>query len=102
MSWHAARSVERVIDRLSFATALVILVMTCAGGPTWSSQDAVLATYLERTAVSPLYGVVAGAFAYVPVGEPGFRLALLGALLGAVVVLGVIRAARALLPKDPI
>ena len=104
MSWHAACSVERTIDRLSFATALVILVMTCAGGPTWtgSSTAAVLATYLERTAVAPLYDVIAGVFAYLPVGEPGFRLALLGALLGAIVVLGVIRAARALLPKDPI
>lgn len=95
---------ERILDRVCFAASLVVLVATAAGGPTWtpSASDAVLATHLEHTAASPLYGIVAGVAAYVPVGEPGFRLALLGALLGALAILGVIRAARALLPKDPI
>jgi len=104
MSWHAARAVERIIDRVTLALALIVLVMGAAGGPTWTSAstEAVLATHLEHTAVSPLYGTVAGVAAYLPVGEPGFRLALLGAVLGAFTVLGVIRAARALLPKDPI
>jgi hypothetical protein len=100
MSWHAAAAVERIV----FAISLVLLLFTAAGGPGWTdaSSHAVLATYLERTATSPLYGVVSGVAAYLPVGEPGFRLAVLGALLGAVTLAGVIRAARALLPKDPI
>ncbi len=95
---------ERVIDRVVFALVAVVLVATCAGGPLWldASSNAVLATHLERTAASPLYHVLADVAAYVPVGEPGFRLAVLGAVLGAVLVLGVIRAARALLPKDPL
>jgi hypothetical protein len=104
MSWHPAPGVERNVDRISFAIALLVLVATSAGGPTWSASasEAVLATHLEHTAASPLYGVVAGVAAYLPVGEPGFRLGLLGAVLGAFAILGVIRAARALLPKDPI
>src|SRR5512139_1269461 len=104
MSWHAARAVERTIDRITFAIALVVLIAGAAGGPGWTdaSSEASLATHLEHTAASPLYGLIAGVFAYLPVGEAGFRLALLGALLGAVTIAGVIRAARALLPKDPV
>lgn len=104
MSWHAARAVDRFIDRLSFAIALIVLTFGASGGPGWTaaSTDAALATHLERTAVSPLYGVLSGVAAYLPVGEPGFRLAFLSAVLGAFAILGVIRAARALLPKDPI
>ncbi|MBA3502895.1 MAG: hypothetical protein H0T65_21210, partial [Deltaproteobacteria bacterium] len=95
---------ERIIDRLVLASSLIVLIFASAGGPGWtdSSTHAVLATHLERTAVSPLYGVISGVAAYVPVGEPGFRLAVLGAILGAFTIAGVIRAARALLPKDPI
>ena len=95
---------ERIIDRLALTLALIVLIITAASGPTWSeaSSEAVLATHLAHTAASPLYGLVSGVAAYFPVGEPGFRLALLGAVLGAFVILGVIRVARALLPKDPI
>lgn len=104
MSWHAAPAVERIIDRVILALALIVLITTAAGGPTWTdaSSVAILATHLEHTAAAPLYDLVAGAAAYLPVGEPGFRLGVLGAVLGAFVVLGVLRAARALLPKDPL
>jgi len=95
--------VERIIDRIVLALALIVLVIGAAGGPTWTgSSEAILATHLQHTAASPLYGLVAGVAAYFPVGEPGFRLGVLGAVLGAFTILGVIRAARALLPKDPI
>lgn len=87
-----------------FAVSLVLLVLGAAGGPGWDAAagHAVLAAHLERTASTPLYGVVAGAFALLPVGEIGFRLALLAALLGALTATGVVVAARALLPKDPV
>ena len=40
--------------------------------------------------------------AQLPVGEPGFRLGVLGAVLGALTLAGVVAAVRALLPKDPV
>jgi len=90
------------LDRGVFTIALVLLVLGAAGAG-WGegSSDAVLATQLERSAAAPLYGLVAGVAAYLPVGEPGFRLAVVNALLGAALLVGVLRAARALLPKDP-
>lgn len=95
---------ERIVDKIMFAGSLVVLVALAAGGPTWgaSASEAILATHLERAAAAPLYGVLADVAAYLPVGEPGFRLGLLGAVLGAVTIAGVIRAARAVLPKDPV
>ncbi len=86
-----------------FAVALVVLVVGTAGGPGWdqASGHAVLGTQLARTSAAPLYGVLAGAFAQLPLGEPGFRLGLLGAMLGALTLAGVVAAARGLLPKDP-
>ena len=87
-----------------FATALVAFVATATGGPGWdaASAHAVLAAHLERTAAAPLYGVLAAGAAHLPAGEVGFRVALLSALLGAVTLAGVVAAARAALPKDPI
>ena len=95
----------RIIEPIAFAISLVLLVLGAAGGPGWTatSGEAVIATQLEHTAASPLYHLVAGVAAYgLPVGEPGFRLAVLSALLGAIAIAGVIRAARALLPDHPI
>ncbi len=85
------------------AVSLVLLVVGAPGGPGWdrAADHAVLATYLERTAVAPLYDAIAGAFAHLPVGEVGFRLSLLAAVLGALTLAGVVAAVRALLPKDP-
>ena len=89
--------------RAVFLLALVLSIATAAGGPGWNdtSTHAVLATHLEHTAASPLYDLLANVAAYLPFGEPGFRLALLGALLGAIAVAGVLRAATELMPKDP-
>jgi len=83
---------------------LVALVVTATGGPTWgvSSARAVIATRLDHSAAAPLYDVLAGLFALLPAGEPGFRLSLFGALLGALTAAGVIAAARVLVPKDPL
>ncbi len=96
--------IQRLADRTVLALGLVILGFTVAGGPGWGAMagDAVLATSLERSAQSPLYHVLASAAAALPIGEPGFRLAALSAVLGALMLVGVMRAARALLPADPI
>src|SRR5688572_1268380 len=87
-----------------FGIALVVLILDATGGPGWGAGSAhvVLAARFEHVAASPLYDLLAGAFAAViPAGEPGFRLGLLGALLGACTLAGIVAASRALLPKDP-
>lgn len=85
------------------AVALVVLVVGAGGGPGWhlASGHAVLASQLARTSSSPLYGLLADLFAQLPFGEPGFRLGILGAMLGALTLAGVVAAARGILPKDP-
>ncbi len=88
-----------------FGIALVLLVLDAGGGAGWgtASVHVVLAARFEHLAASPLYDLLAGAFTtLVPAGEPGFRLGLLGALLGGCTLAGVVAAGRALLPKDPI
>ena len=84
-----------LLEPLAFGTALVVLVLGAAGGPAWKSAS-------NHAASAPLYDALAAAVAQLPVGEPGFRLAVLGAALGALTLTGVIAAARALLPKDPL
>ena len=85
------------------AVSLVLLVVGAAGGPGWdrAADRAVLAAYLARTAVAPLYDALTGVAAHLPVGEVGFRLSLLAAVLGALTLAGVVAAVRVLLPKDP-
>ncbi|MBA3452218.1 MAG: hypothetical protein H0T42_03855 [Deltaproteobacteria bacterium] len=87
-----------------FAASLVLLVVSASGGPGWdrAADRAVLAGYLARTASSPLYDALAGAAAHLPFGEVGFRLSVLGAVLGALTLAGVMAAVRALLPNDPL
>ncbi len=91
------------LELVVFSVALVVLVVGAGGGPGWdlASGHAVLGAQLERTARAPLYGLLADLAAQLPVGEPGFRLGVLGAILGAATLAGVIAAARAVLPKDP-
>ncbi len=86
-----------------FAVALVALVLGAATGPAWDAgaAHAVLAAHLERAASAPLYGLLAGAAAQLPLGEVATRLALLAAVLGAATLAGVVAAGRALLPRDP-
>ncbi|MEJ7596512.1 MAG: hypothetical protein WKG01_01275 [Kofleriaceae bacterium] len=91
------------LDRAVRVIALVILVQDAASGG-WldQSEHAVGAVALERAATAPLYGIVASVATLLPAGEPAFRLGVLNAALAALVLVGVLRAARALLPKDPI
>ena len=102
----ACRPMERKASHLElgvFGVALVVLTVGAGGGPGWdlASGHAVLAAQLTRTSSSPLYGLLADLFAQLPVGEPGFRLGILGAALGALTLAGVVAAARGILPKDP-
>lgn len=86
-----------------FVVGLVVLVFA-AGGSAWgtASDHAILADHLERSATTPLYDLIAGVAAYLPAGEPWFRLAVLNSVLGAALLVGVTRAAQAVLPKDPV
>ncbi|HSN27553.1 MAG TPA: hypothetical protein VLT45_14770, partial [Kofleriaceae bacterium] len=79
------------------------LVLDATGGPGWgiASARAVLAARMDHGAGAPLYDVLASIAALLPVGEVGFRTQLLGALLGALTAVGVLEAARVLVPKDP-
>src|SRR5262249_19588524 len=49
---------------------------------------------------SPLYDALAGAAAMLPVGEPGFRLAVLAALLSALTLVGIVGSVRALVRRE--
>ncbi|HEY5936405.1 MAG TPA: hypothetical protein VIU61_17260, partial [Kofleriaceae bacterium] len=90
------------LDRAVISIALIVLVSGTAGsGWEGASEHAVGAAQLDRAAIAPLYGIVASVATLLPAGEPAFRLAVLNAVLGAIVLVGVLRAARALLPKDP-
>jgi hypothetical protein len=86
-----------------FAVAFLVLIFSADNSAGWAptSTRAVLAVRLDHSAVSPLYDVVAGAATLLPLGEPAFRLQLLGALLGAFTVMGVVAVSRAWLPKEP-
>lgn len=89
---------SRVVAGLAF----VVFVALASGGPGWgaSSSHAILAVRLDHSAGAPLYDVIASVAALLPFGEPAFRIQLLGALLGALTLAGVIAAGRALLPKE--
>ena len=91
------------LELVVFTVALVVLVVEAGGGPGWdlAAGHAVLGAQLQRTAAAPLYGLLADLAAQLPFGEPGFRLGVLGAVLGAATLAGVVAAARALSPKDP-
>src|SRR3982750_2157000 len=91
-AWLARRA-----EWLVFAVALVGLAYGAEGGPGWlaTSGRAVVAVRLDRTAGSPLYDILAGGAAPLPLGGPGFRLGLLAALLGAFALAGLVAAARA-------
>jgi hypothetical protein len=85
-----------------FVLALVVFILGTGGGPGWgSSIHVVLATRLVHVATAPLYDVLASIASLVPAGEPGFRLGVLGALLGAATLAGVVAAVRALVPREP-
>ncbi|MEO8554987.1 MAG: hypothetical protein ABI678_33640, partial [Kofleriaceae bacterium] len=83
--------------------AFALLVADAGNGSGWAvtSTRAVLAARLDRTAAAPLYDMVAGVANLLPFGEPAFRLGLLGALLGACTLAGIVAATRALVPKSP-
>lgn len=90
--------------QLTFGLVLVVLVLDATGGPGWgiASARAVLAARMDHGAGAPLYDVLASVAALLPFGEVGFRTQLLGALLGALTCVGVLEAARVLVPKDPL
>ena len=87
----------------AFWVAFMVLVLDVGGGSGWAltSTRSVLAVRLDHSAGAPLYDVLAGVAALLPFGEPGFRLGLLGAALGALTIAGVVAVGRALLPKQP-
>jgi hypothetical protein len=90
------------IGILTFGLVLVALVIDAGGGAGWgvSSAQAVLGARMDHGAAAPLYDVLASVAALLPFGEPGFRIELLGALLGAATCAGVIACAQVLVPKD--
>ena len=91
------------LEMVVFAVATVALVLDTGGGPGWggSSIHTVLGSRLEHVATAPLYDVLASVASLLPAGEPGFRLGVLGALLGAATLTGVVAAVRALVPREP-
>jgi hypothetical protein len=97
-------ALPRWIARAVVLSAALFLAFGAGGGPGWTpaSTHSVIAVQLQQIAAAPLYGLVSTVASCLPFGEIGFRLAVANGLLGALAVAGVLRAARALLPKDPI
>jgi hypothetical protein len=95
--------VLRRLPLVVFALAFVGLVLDAGGGPGWgeASARAVLAVEQRHLASAPLYDVLANVATLIPAGEPGFRLGILAALLGAATLAGITAAVRALVPKEP-
>ncbi|MEP6860176.1 MAG: hypothetical protein ABJE66_06120 [Deltaproteobacteria bacterium] len=95
--------VARKLEIGVLVAAFVLLILDASGGAGWAetSARAVVAVRLEHSASAPLYDLLAGVAALLPVGEPAFRLGLFGALLGALTLAGVVAALRALVPKEP-
>ena len=94
----AARKLEVGV----LGVAFTLMVLDAGNGSGWAitSTRAVLAARLDRTAAAPLYDVLAGVANLLPFGEPAFRLSLLGALLGACTLAGIVAATRAFVPKS--
>ncbi len=90
------------LETIVLAVAFVVLVLDAGGGPGWSASatSGVLAVRLTHLASSPLYDALASLAALMPWGEVGFRLGVLGALIGAFTLAGVVAAVRALVPRD--
>jgi hypothetical protein len=97
------RSASRALGPAAFCLALCVLIFGAAGGPGFGvgSGETVFATRLERSAGAPFYDMLAWLAVRLPAGEPGFRLAVLAAVLGALVLVGVVRAVQAMRPSDP-
>jgi hypothetical protein len=97
------RHASTLASTIVFALALVLFVI-CTPSVGWDAAagHAALAAHHDHLAAAPLYGVIASAAADLPFGEVGFRVNLLGAVLGALTLAGVVAAARAWLPKDPV
>jgi hypothetical protein len=99
------RAKLRWVDRIVLGVSLVGLVASAATFPVFDRAAAgreIVAAQLGRSAASPLWDSLAGAATAIPIGEPAGRVALLGAVVAAFLLLGVMRAARSLLPRDPL
>jgi hypothetical protein len=83
--------------------ALVVLLLAANGGPGWleTSGHAVVAARGEHLAAAPLFDLLSQVALLLPVGEVGFRLGILAALVGACTLAGVVAAAAAIVPKHP-
>lgn len=89
--------------RIGLFAALVVLLLDANGGPGWleASGHAVVAARGQHLAAAPLFDLLGQVALLLPVGEPGFRLGVLAALIGACTLAGVVAAAQALFPKQP-
>lgn len=94
---------DRVVRIGLFALALVVLILDVNGGPGWieTSGHAVVAARGQHLAAAPLFDLLSQVALLLPVGEPGFRLGVLAAVIGACTLAGVVAAATALIPKHP-
>ena len=85
------RTASRALGPAACCLAHCALIFGAAGGPGFGvgSIEAVFATRLERSAGAPFYDMLAWLAVRLPAGEPGFRLAVLDAVLGARVLGGI-------------
>ncbi|HSD87958.1 MAG TPA: hypothetical protein VLB44_10610 [Kofleriaceae bacterium] len=95
---------DRTLRWLVFGGSLVVLLLDAGGGPGWgeASARAVVAVQQRHLAASPLFDVLANLATLLPAGEPGFRLGVLAALIGAATLTGVAAAVSVLVPREPL
>lgn len=95
---------DRVVRIGLFALALAVLILDAHGGPGWidTSSHALVAARGQHLAAAPLFDLLSQVALLLPAGEPGFRLGVLAAVIGACTLAGVVAAATALIPKHPV
>ncbi|MDX2087045.1 MAG: hypothetical protein SFX73_04300 [Kofleriaceae bacterium] len=97
------RPTSTLASTIVFGVAFALFAL-CTPSVGWdvAAGHAALAAQHDHLAAAPLFGALAAAAADLPVGEVGFRVNLMSALLGALTLAGVVKAARAWLPRDPV
>ena len=94
---------HRWLESVVLAVAMVALVATAATGPGWGAAAlrSLPAANLDHTGSAPLFDLLGAVAIRLPFGEPAFRIALLGAVLGGLTLAGAVRAARLVVPNQP-
>jgi len=91
----------RALELATFVAVLVVTIVRAPGGPGWLGDGGAVVAATDVSVLAgrgPLATVLGALVGLLPLGEPAFRLALLGAVGLAATCAGVVAVARALTP----